>query len=230
MRQDEAEGAPVLLPADPAPATAAPSRRAVLAALVGAGTIESSPRQVGIVGQVARGDMDLMALATRSAALATDIRTAVATLVAADTRFDQLAPPRPAPPVRDDARTVAATLAADLPHAGQPILGTPPSPRGVSGSVGLEHQAQVAAWDAQCVTIERRCGRRAALRKYDRSNRHLASAAAALAGVEATSREAAVAKARACVVLLDPHHSRDTPEWLVDLLRSTVRDVVATAR
>lgn len=34
----------------------------------------------------------------------------------------------------------------------------------------------------------------------------------------------------AIVALLDPHHGSDPPDWLGELLRSALRDVVATGR
>ena len=210
---------------DPAPTADVPSRRALLASLVGAVTVSALPAQARIAERVAPGDTDLIALARRTATLAADFQNAVTSLVAADARFDELAPPRPTLPDGDDAGLIFST--AHLLPGGHAIQGAPFSTVRVSGTVGLGHEAEVAAWEATYVTIERRCGRRAALRKHGRTNRRLVRATAALAGSKATSREAALAKARACVGLCDPHHTCDLPEWLSELLVSTLRDVVA---
>ena len=48
-----------------------------------------------------------------------------------------------------------------------------------------------------------------------------------LAGVQASSTEGALAKARACVEVLDAYGSCD-PDWLSSLIRSTLLDVIAT--
>ena len=72
--------------------------------------------------------------------------------------------------------------------------------------------------------------RRAVSRKYDRANRRLVSAVAALTGVEAASCDSAVAKARACVAAFDSCGNCDPPEWLSAFILSSLRDVIANGR
>ena len=223
-RQDRPHGAWSQVKPVPPTIAGVPSRRAVLATLLGLGVVGNLPAVSNAAANATPGgDAGLIALAAETEILAARFWAAVAMLVVTDTKLDEL-----------DLRSSAAFVrrGADLDaieerHNESPFAQSGPRFVDVSPEASRDNgQAGSAAREAAHPAAALLSRRRAALRSYDRTSRRVAAAALALAGSEACSGESVAAKARACALVFAAYGNCDPP-WLSDLVQSTLRDVVA---
>lgn len=205
-------------------APALPTRRAALATLAGAGTALALPKGAKAADLTTSSDAALIAQVAKVEALAKRERLAIDRRCALEGVAEGLHPKRPVKRSVVDGPDIRVEKTLD---GGTIIYAPPPSTYSDANVAAAEHATAVKAHEAECEAIDQRCGLHAANRLYDRIERRLSEAGATLAAMTPTTREGVAAKARGCLAALVAYEDAWWPEWMDDLMRSTLRDVVA---
>ncbi len=206
-------------------ATGLPSRRRILATLAGVGTALALPVAVQAAIPADSPDAALIALAGRVETLVAREQAAGVRYCDANHAADQMIRHRPKAPREEDFPSLV-TMEEAL--DGTKIVRVPPkNAYAARDAAKAEYAAAVDAWEAEREAVEAKHGEPAAGRLWNRTQQRLFRAAQDLEAMTSTTHEGVVAKAKASVAVLATAYDTDPEEWMVELMASTLRDVVA---